>query len=250
MSLAVRHAAADGAEAAAGDAVAPESTVISHAVNDGYKHEDVRTSWAEQRAAHVCQACHRRGHMEGEAECPFAKEAPTNTNISHAVDDGYEHTDVRTSWAEQRAAHVCQACHQTGHMEGEAACPFAAKKADVAVVAQPKIKPGVLYLCIEECQGLKGGGFLDRTPDAYAIIEFVQTGKDGKETVLCKCETHHVPDDHHPVWGDEFETPAELGLSSYRMLRMGGVVLRITVWDYNIGLDCVLGRPVMVLVLE
>ena len=111
---------------------------------------------------------------------------------------------------------------------------------------QAEAKPGVLLLRIEECQGLKGGGILDRKPDAYAVAEFVQTGSDGKEKVLFKCETKHVDDDHHPVWGDAFETPAELGLSGYRMMRMGGVVLRITVWDYNITLDCVLGRPVCV----
>ena len=46
-------------------------------------------------------ACHRPGHMEGEAECPFAAHARP-VNVSHAVDDGYAHTDSRkqaSSWA-------------------------------------------------------------------------------------------------------------------------------------------------------
>ena len=217
--------------------VAPVSQV-NHAVADGYQHHDTRT-WAAQRAAHVCEACHQIGHMEGEAVCPLAAVAAPVENVSHAVAEGYKHEDTRT-WAAQRAAHVCEACHQIGHMEGEEACPLATAAPPVENVSHAvadsyehvdvrTARP--LQLCAMSCAELKDAGLMDK-PDCYVHAEFLRmtnneqretVGADSKGAVLFSCTTKHLNNDFDPVWeGESFTTPP---------LMLGGTRLRLTVWD-------------------
>ena len=73
----------------------------------------------------------------------------TARNDSDALlGDGYEHHDVRTR-AAKRAAHVCGACHQGGHVEGDLVCPFCLAPADMVshVLGDDRLSPIPLKAC-------------------------------------------------------------------------------------------------------